>query len=135
LTPRAAALPLALLVALSAAAAAAQSRPVQLLPLPSTAVPRPPAPIPPPINPGYAAAPTDGLSPVLSQSVPLYELPAPASPSYPPLQLPGPVDQQKLQAYRNNLYSQQWQLQRQAVSPSDPYSREIQRQLNAPDAQ
>jgi hypothetical protein len=91
--------------------------------------------MPPPINPGYAPAPPNGLSPVLTQSVPLYEVPAPASPTYPQLQLPGPIDQQKMQAYRNGLYGQQWQRERALISPDTVRSREIQQQLNAPDAQ
>ena len=120
----------------AAAALAAELGPPTQLPqsLP-TAAPPPPAPMAPPINPGFAPAPPNGLSPLLTQSGPVSELPAPASPSYPPQQLPGPIDQQKLQAYRNNLSSQQWLLQRQGVSPSSQYSREIQQQLNAPDPQ
>jgi hypothetical protein len=120
----------------AAALAAELGPPTQLLPqsLP-VAAPPPPAPLAPPINPGFAPAAPNGLSPALTQSGPVYELPAPASPSYPPLQLPGPIDQQKLQAYRNNLSSQQWLLQGQGVSPSSQYSREIQQQLNAPDPQ
>jgi hypothetical protein len=125
--------------ALSAAAALAAQLgpPTQLLPqsLPAAAPPNPPAPLAPPINPGFAPAPPNGLSPLLTQSGPVYEPPAPASPSYPPQQLPGPIDQQKMRAYRNNLSSQQWLLQRQGVSPSSQYSREIQQQLNAPDPQ
>ena len=110
--------------------------PTQLLPqsLPAAAPP-PPAPLAPPINPGFAPAPPNGLSPLLTQSGPVYEPPAPASPSYPPQQLPGPIDQQKMRAYRNNLYSQQWLLQRQGVNPGSQYSRDIQQQLNAPDPQ
>ena len=108
----------------------------QLLPLPGPA-PALSAPIPlaPPINPGYAAAPPNGLSPVLTRPGPVYQLPVPASPAYPPAQLPGPIDQQKVQAYRNNLYGSQWQLQRRGVSPDSERSREIQQQLNAPDSQ
>ena len=120
----------------AAALAAELGPPTQLLPqsLPAAAPP-PPAPLAPPINPGFAPAAPNGLSPSLTQSGPVYELPAPASPSYPPQQLPGPIDQQKMQAYRNNLSSQQWLLQGQGVSPSSQYSREIQQQLNAPDPQ
>ena len=120
----------------AAALAAELGPPTQLLPqsLPAVAPP-PPAPLAPPINPGFAPAAPNGLSPSLTQSGPVYELPAPASPSYPPQQLPGPIDQQKMQAYRNNLSSQQWLLQGQGVSPSSQYSREIQQQLNAPDPQ
>jgi hypothetical protein len=120
----------------AAALAAELGPPTQLLPqsLPAVAPP-PPAPLAPPINPGFAPAAPNGLSPLLTQSGPVTELPAPAGPSYPPQQLPGPIDQQKIQAYRNNLSSQQWLLQRQGVSSSSQYSREIQQQLNAPDPQ
>ena len=107
----------------------------QLLPLPAPTPPSTPAPLAPPINPGYAAAPADGLSPILHESVPLYQLPQPSAPSYPAPQLPGPIDQQKLQAYRNGLVSQQWQLQSQGLSPGSTLSRQILQQLNAPDAQ
>ncbi|HEV2099163.1 MAG TPA: hypothetical protein VGR45_09585 [Stellaceae bacterium] len=112
--------------------------PIQLLPQPGLAVPpvSPPAPLAPPINPGYAVAPANGLSPRLTQPGPVYESPAPANVSYPPQQLPGPIDQQKLQSYRNDLRSRQWQLQRQGVAPSSTqYSRELQQQLSPPDDQ
>jgi hypothetical protein len=140
LTRLAGGLLLASFVALGAAVAAAAQLgpPTQLLPqsLPAIAPPSPPAPVPPPINPGYAATTPNGLSPLLTQPGPVYELPAPASPSYPPQQLPGPIDRQKLQSYRNALKGQQWQLERQGVSPgSSQYSREIQQQLNQPDPQ
>jgi hypothetical protein len=107
----------------------------QLLPLPALPPPSTPAPLAPPINPGYAAAPADGLSPILHESVPVYQLPQPSAPAYPAPQLPGPIDQQKLQAYRNGLVSQQWQLQSQGLSPGSTLSRQILQQLNAPDAQ
>ncbi|MGH7029183.1 MAG: hypothetical protein ACREE9_02590 [Stellaceae bacterium] len=107
----------------------------QLLPQPAPAPPPAPAPLPPPINPGYAAAPPNGLSPLLTQPGPVYRLPRPATPSYPPPRLPGSIDQQKMQAYRNGLLGQQWQLQRQGVGPGSEISREIQQQLNAPDPQ
>ncbi len=118
------------------AGAAVQTALPQILPIPGTVPVAPtPAPIPPPINPGYVASSPDGLSPILSQSVPLYQLPQEPNPSYPPSQLPGPIDQQKLQAYRNDLRAQQWQLQSQGLATSSILGREIQRQLNAPDAQ
>jgi hypothetical protein len=62
-------------------------------------------------------------------------MPQSAAPAYPAPQLPGPIDQQKLQTYRNSLVSQQWQLQSEGLSPSTTISREILQQLNAPDAQ
>jgi hypothetical protein len=110
--------------------------PQQIFPMPSPApAPSTPAPLPPPTNPGYASAPSDGLSPILTQPGPVYELPPPPSPSYPPPQLPGPIDQQKTEAYRNSLRAQQWQSQSRGVSPDTPRSREIQQQLTPPDWQ
>jgi len=51
-------------------------------------------------------------------------------PVYPSLQLPGPVGQQNMQAYRNSLLGQQWQRERSGVGPGSERSREIQQQLN-----
>jgi hypothetical protein len=109
----------------------------QLLFTPTTPPPTPitPAPIPPPINPGYAATPSNGLSPLLTEPGPFYQLSQPPSPAYPPPQLPGPIDQQKMQSYRNDLRAWQWQSQSQGVSPDSIRGREIWRQLNAPDPQ
>ena len=109
----------------------------QLLPLPPSApAPTTPAPLAPPINPGYVAGPPVGLSPLLSESVPLYQIPQPSSLSYPPPQLPGPIDQQKMQAYRNDLRAQQYQMQSQGLSlGSTLRGQQILQQLNAPDAQ
>lgn len=89
-----------------------------------------PAPLPPPVNPGYTPAPPNGLSPILTEPGPVYELPQPTSPPYPQPQLPGPIDQQKTQAYRNYLQGQS-----QGLSPGSEQSRLIQQQLNAPDPQ
>jgi hypothetical protein len=91
-----------------------------------------PAPVPPPVNPGPATVPPAGLSPLLREPGPVYPTPQKAMPAYPPPQLPGPVGQQNLQAYRNSLLSQQWQLERNGVSPDSERSREIQQQLNLP---
>lgn len=127
---------LASFAALSATVAAAAQLAPDLLPQSLTPViPPAPAPLQPPINPGYVAAPSNGLSPILTQPGPVYELPAPASPSYPPPQLPGPIDQQKIQSYRNDLRARQWQLQRGGFSPDTERSLEIQQQLNQPDPQ
>jgi hypothetical protein len=102
-----------------------------MFPTPSPAPAPTPAPLPPPINPGYAAAPPTGLSPALSQSVPLYQTPRQAPAPYPSPQLPGPIDQQKMQAYRNDLRAQQWQ----GLPPGSQRSLEVQQQLDAPDPQ
>jgi hypothetical protein len=106
----------------------------QFLPIPAPTPPPTPAPLAPPINPGYAGAETSAPSPILTAPGG-YEFPQPPAPSYPAPQLPGPVDQQKLQAYRNSLIAQQWQLQSQGLSPSSTVSRQILQQLNVPDAQ
>jgi hypothetical protein len=121
--------------AASADAAIQTLGPPQLLPLPAITPPPTPAPLAPPINPGYAAAPSDRLSPILTTPGPVYEFPQPQAPSYPRMQLPGPIDQQKMQAYANSLRAQQWQLQSQGLSPSSLLSRQIIQQLNTPDAQ
>jgi hypothetical protein len=127
----------AVLVWAGSAKAAVQTLLPQLLPVPPlAAAPTTPAPQPPPINPGYAAAPSDGLSPLLSTPGPVYRFPQPPEPSYPAPQLPGPIDQQKMKAYQNDLRAQQWQLQSQGASlGSSQLGRDILQQLNAPDAQ
>jgi hypothetical protein len=109
--------------------------PQTIFPMPSPTPPPAPAPLSPPVNPGYAPAPPNGLSPILTEPGPVYELPQPTSPPYPQPQLPGPIDQQKTQAYRNYLQGQQWQLQSQGLSPGSEQSRLIQQQLNTPDPQ
>jgi hypothetical protein len=119
----------------ASADAAIQTLGPQLLPLPAITPPPTPAPLAPPIDPGYAAAPADGLSPILHESVPLFESPQPQAPSDLLVQLSRPIDQQKMQAYTNNLRAQQWQLQFQGLSPSIATNREILQQLNVPDAQ
>jgi len=92
-----------------------------------------PAPLAPPINPGPAVVPPAGLSPLLTEPGPVYQTPEQqAMPAYPSPQLPGPVGQQNMQSYRNNLLDQQWQLDRNGVSPGSERSREIQQQLNQP---
>jgi hypothetical protein len=91
-----------------------------------------PAPLAPPINPGLAVVPPAGLSPLLTEPGPIYPMPERSMPAYPSPQLPGPVGQQNLQSYRNSLNSQQWQLERNSVSPDSERSREIQQQLNQP---
>jgi hypothetical protein len=123
----------------SASAVAAALPPAvqqQFLPLPGPVpVPTTPAPLAPPINPGYAVAPPVGLSPILTQPGPAFPLPQTVNPSYPPLPLPGPIDQQKLQSYRSSLRAQQRELQQQGIGPATQRAREIQQQLLAPDPQ
>jgi hypothetical protein len=91
-----------------------------------------PAPLAPPINPGPAIVPPAGLSPLLTQPGPVARDAGEAMPTYPALQLPGPTGQQNMQAYRNGLLQQQWQLDRSGVSTDSERSREIQQQLNQP---
>jgi hypothetical protein len=117
----------------AAGAADAQTRGLPIpLPPPTIYLAPTPAPLAPPINPGPAVVPPAGLSPLLTEPGPLYPLPERTSPSYPPPQLPGPVGQQNMQSYRNNLLGQQWQLERNGVSPGSERSRELQQQLNQP---
>ena len=91
-----------------------------------------PTPVAPPTNPGPAIAPPASLSPLLTQPGQLFRLPERASPSYPASPVPAPVDQQKMQTYRNDLIYQRFQLDRQGVSPASERYREIQQQLNQP---
>jgi hypothetical protein len=91
-----------------------------------------PAPLAPPTNPGPAVAPPGGLSPLLAQPGPASPILRQPGPSYPASPVPAPVDQQKMQGYRNDLLGQRWQLERQGVSPDNQRYREIQQQLNHP---
>jgi hypothetical protein len=91
-----------------------------------------PAPLAPPINPGPAVVPPAGLSPLLTEPGPVYQTPEQGMPAYPSPQLPGPTGQQNMQSYRNGLLDQQWQRDRNGVSPGSERSREIQQQLNQP---
>jgi hypothetical protein len=111
-------------------AAGASARPIeQLLPLPAIAAPPIPAPLSPPINPGAAAPPPQGISPLLLQPGPLFTLPQRASPSAPPPTLSAPIDQQKIGSYQMWLSGQLRLLERSQVSPDDLLFREIQQQL------
>ncbi len=91
-----------------------------------------PAPLAPPINPGPTVVPPAGLSPLLTEPGPIYPMPERTSPPYPPAPTPGPIDQQKMQSYRNDLLNQRQQLERSGVSPDSLRSREIQQQLDLP---
>jgi hypothetical protein len=117
-------------LALAANGASAQNRGPVPLPGPTIYSAPTPAPVAPPINPGPAVVPPSGLSPLLTEPGPVSPPPERASPSYPALQLPGPIGQQNMQSYRDRLIEQQWQRERQGVSPGSERSREIQQQLN-----
>jgi len=125
---------LAALAGITSAAAAQISGLPGPLPLPPPTIYSAPTPAPlaPPINPGPAVVPPAGLSPLLTEPGPIYRMPERESPSYPPPPTPGPIDQQKMQFYRNGLLDQQRQLERSGVSPGSERSREIQQQPNQP---
>jgi hypothetical protein len=115
--------------------AAAQTRGLPTPTPPPTIYSAPiPAPVTPPINPGPATVPPAGLSPLLTQPGPVAPDADQGMPAYPLPQLPGPTGRQNLQAYRNRLLQQQWQLERSGVSPNSERSREIQQQLNQLDS-
>jgi hypothetical protein len=120
-------------LAVAANAASSQTRGLPLVLPPPTIYSAPtPAPIAPPINPGPAVVPPAGLSPLLTEPGPIYPVPERQGVPYPAVRLPGPVDQQKLQSYRNGLVDEQRRLERSGVSPGSERSREVQRQLNQP---
>jgi hypothetical protein len=115
------------------ASAAAQTRGLpERLPSPTVFSAPTPAPLAPPINPGPATVPSAGLSPLLTEPGPVFPTPERAMPAYPAIPLPGPIGQQNMQSYRNNLLDQQWQRERSGISPGSERSREIQQQLNQP---
>jgi hypothetical protein len=120
----------------TAAAAGAHQTKVLAPPLaPTASIPPTPAPLAPPINPGPLPAPRDGLSPLLAQPGPVSRPLPRTGPSYPSASAPAPLaplDQQKVQTYRNDLLGQRYQLERQGVSPGSERFREIQQQLNQP---
>ena len=116
----------------SAIAVHGQTRGPVTAPPPTAFTAPTPAPLPPPTNPGPAIAPPVGLSPLLTQPGPIYSTAPRTTPSYPSTPTPGPLDQQKLQSYRNDLLGQRRQLDRQGVSPDNERYREIQQQLNQP---
>jgi hypothetical protein len=130
MTPRAAGLLLALISA--ATPAGAQMKAPVPLPPPTVYTAPTPAPLAPPTSSGPAVAPPAGLSPLLAQPGPISRTPPRAGPSYPASPTPAPLDQQKMQGYRNDLLSQRWQLDRQGVSPGSERYRELQQQLNQP---
>ena len=115
-----------------AVAAHAQTRAPVTAPPPTAYTAPTPAPLAPPTNPGPAIAPPVGLSPLLTQPGPIYSTAPRTTPSYPSTPTPVPLDQQKLQSYRNDLLGQRRQLDRQGVSPDNERYREIQQQLNQP---
>ena len=125
-------LSLVVLAGLIQAAAAQRTGLPAPLPGPTTYSAPTPAPVAPPVNPGPATVPPAGLSPLLTEPGPVYPTPDRAMPAYPSPRLPGPTGEQNMQAYRNNLLQQQWQLERSGVSPGNERSREIQQQLNQP---
>ena len=116
----------------AATAAGAQTRGPVPLPPPTVYTAPTPAPLAPPTNPGPAVAPPSSLSPLLAQPGPLFPTLRPRGPSYPAASNPAPLDQQKMQGYRNDLLGQRWQLERQGVSPDNQRYRELQQQLNQP---
>jgi hypothetical protein len=120
-------------VLLATNSAGAQTRGPLPLPAPTIFSAPTPAPVAPPINPGPATVPPAGLSPLLREPGPIYPTPERPGPAFPSPQLPGPVGQQNMQSYRNRLLEQQWQLEREGVSPGSERSREIQQQLNQSD--
>jgi hypothetical protein len=118
----------------AANAAGAQSKSALLPPSPSPTVYAVPTPTPqaPATGTAPAPAPPNGLSPLLTQPSLLFKPSERASASPPPGAVPGLIDQQKMQSYRNDLINQRFLLDRQSVSPGTERYREIQRQLNQP---
>jgi hypothetical protein len=82
-------------------------------------------PMPPPVGSASPPPPSSTLSPILTQPG-LAQQPFRPSPAAPP----APVDQQKMQSYRNGLIIQQQSLERQGIGLGSDQYRTIQQQLN-----
>jgi hypothetical protein len=88
-----------------------------------------PTPVPPPVSSVPPPPPGSSLSPLLTQPW-LAQQPFLASPVAPAPPSSAPLDQQKMQSYRNDLIGRQRALEQQGVSPgAEPY-RTNQQQLN-----
>jgi hypothetical protein len=90
-----------------------------------------PAPVPPPVSPAMPPAPSSSLSPILTQPGLVQQPFGRTAPAPPPAAL-APIDQQKMQSYRNDLLNQRRSLEQQGVSPASEQYRTIQQQLNQP---
>jgi len=88
-----------------------------------------PNPMAPPVSSAPPPAPSSTISPILTQPG-LAQQPFHASPAAPAPQALAPVDQQKMQSYRNGLIIQQQQLERQGIGLGSDQYRTIQQQLN-----
>jgi hypothetical protein len=88
-----------------------------------------PNPMAPPVSSAPPPAPGSTLSPILTQPGPVLQ-PFHASPAAPAPQALAPVDQQKMQSYRNGLIIQQQSLERQGIGLGSDQYRTIQQQLN-----
>jgi hypothetical protein len=86
-------------------------------------------PMAPPVGSASPPPPSSTLSPILTQPG-LAQQPFRPSPAAPPPQAPAPVDQQKMQSYRNGLIIQQQSLERQGIGLGSDQYRTIQQQLN-----
>ena len=88
-----------------------------------------PTPTPPPVSSAPPPPPASGLSPILTQPSLVLQPFGRMAPA-PPSASQAPLDQQKMQSYRNDLIGQQRALEQQGVSPgAEPY-RTNQQQLN-----
>ena len=103
-----------LLVCIAASAASAQVRP---------------EPVAPPVSPPLPPAPTSSLSPILTNPALVNQPFGHAAAPTPTPVAPAPIDQQKMQAYRNDLITRQRALEQQGGIGSEPY-RAVQQQLN-----
>ena len=88
-----------------------------------------PIPTPPPVSSAPPPPPASGLSPILTQPW-LAQQPFRLSPTAPAPSSSAPLDQQKMQSYRNDLIGQQRALEQQGVSPGADQYRTNQQQLN-----
>jgi len=88
------------------------------------------APLAPPVSPALPQAPSSTVSPILTRPSLVQRPYLPSTPTATAPATAAPVDQQKMQAYRNGLVSQQRALESQGVGLGSEQYRAVQQQLN-----
>ena len=89
-----------------------------------------PAPLAPPVSPAVPTAPSSSLSPILTQPSLAQRPYLPSGPTAAAPVTIAPVDQQKMQSYRNDLIGQQRALESQGIGLGSEQYRAVQQQLN-----
>jgi hypothetical protein len=87
-------------------------------------------PLAPPVSPPQPPAPSSTVSPILTRPSLAQRPFLPRGPGAPAPAATAPIDQQKMQSYRNDLVSQQRALESQGIGLGSEQYRAVQQQLN-----